>query len=308
MNWLLIAALLPALHWTEDLDTASLVEKAGVHRIYVADEIRGAWIELGFDAVDDERLRQYTVVSAPSVRRERSVGAATSVPWVEANGWHFLRGVKSVWYAEIPKGRAALSAAEAFSFGVDAVLDVSLDDLASFGEMLRFLQTIEGEPAQTVADIGFVNDGSPEALEAMKLLERRNLLFRTVEQRDPQLDLHVEIGSEEFARSEAANPHEFATQVRQTLTDERRLLRIYGSDVVLGHITKAGGTTRVHLLNYGPRGTVDGLRVRVEGEFSSAQLASFDAEDEAVADVRVREGGTEFTVPRIVTYAVVDLK
>jgi hypothetical protein len=308
MTWLLIAAMLPGLHWTGGLDTAKQLTAAGIERIFVEPESRGAWQGLNFSAESDAQLSDYTAVSAPSVRRERSVGMATSIPWIEANGWRLLQGVERVWYKDVPAGRAALAAAEAYSYGVDAVLDVKSEDIASFGAMLQFLKTIDSEEGRTIADIGFVNDGSPEAQEAMKLLERRNLLFRTVQQPDPRLDLNVQLGSADFPREGAANPHEFAAHVRQELTDEKRLLRLFGSNVVLGHITAVGGVTRVHLLNYGPRGTVDRLRVRVEGSFASAKLASFDADDADVLDFTVRDGGTEFTVPRIVTYAVIDLK
>ena len=308
MSWLLIAAMLPALHWTGDLDTSQQLKAAGIERIFVQPDSRGGWEALGFTAESDAQLSDYTVVAAPSARRERSAGMATSVPWIEANGWHFLRGVDRAWYQNVPAGRAALAAAEAYSYGVDAVLDVKPEDIASFGSMLQFLETLPKDEGETLADIGFVNDGSPEAREAMKLLERRNLLFRTVEQPDPQLDLNVRIGSAEFPRESAANPHEFAVQVRQKLTDDRRLLRIFGSNVVLGHVTTAGDNTRVHLLNYGPRGTVDRLRIRIEGVFSAAKLASFDTDDTAVLDFTVRAGATEFTVPRIVTYAVIDLE
>ncbi len=308
MSWLLIAAMLPGLHWTGDLDTAKQLTAAGIERIFVGPESRGGWEALDFAVNSDAQLRNYTVVSAPSVRRERSVGMATSVPWIEANGWHFLQGVERAWYKDTPAGRAALAAAEAYSYGVDAVLDVKPEDIASFGAMLQFLEKIDGAQSQPLADIGFVNDGSPEAQEAMKLLERRNLLFRAVQQPDPKLDLNVQLGSAQFPREGAANPHEFAAYVRHELTDDKRLLRLFGSNVVLGHVTTLGPATRVHLLNYGPHGTIDRLRVRVEGAFTSAKLASFDADDTAVLDFTLRDGGTEFTVPRLVAYAVIDLQ
>ena len=308
MTWLLVAAMLPGLHWTGDLDTARQLTAAGIERIFVEPASLGGWDALGFSAESDARLSEYTAVAAPSARRERSAGMATSIPWIEANGWHFLQGVERAWYKDVPAGRAALAAAEAFSYGVDAVLDVKPEDIAAFGAMLQFLKTLPSAEGQTLADIGFVNDGSPEAQEAMKLLERRNLLFRVVEQPDPQLDLNVQIGSAAFPRESAANPHEFAVQGRQKLPDDRRLLRIFGSNVVLGHVATVGDATRVHLLNHGPRGTVDRLRIRVEGAFSTAKLASFDTDDTAVLDLAVRDGATEFTVPRIVTYAVIDLE
>lgn len=302
-----MAAMLPGLHWTGGLDTASQLTEAGIERVIVTPESLEAWKKVGFSAESDAGLVDYTEVGPPTVRMERSIAAATSVPWVEANGWRFLRGVEFARYRDVPSGLAALAVAEAFSYGVDAVIDAAPEDITAFGEMLQFVRGIDRGHEETLADIGFVDDGTPETLEAMKLLERRNLMFRVVERPDPTLDLNVQIGGEEFPREEAANPHEFATQVRRKLTDERRLLRIFGSNVVLGHVTSVGEATRVHLLNYGPRGTVAGLRVRVEGAFTGARLASFGTNDAEVVDLRVRDGGTEFTVPRIILYAVIDL-
>ena len=307
MIWLVVAAMLPGLHWAGGLDTASQLSDAGIERVVVTAESIAAWRDLGFSVESDAGLVDYTEVGPPTVRMERSIAAATSVPWVEANGWHFLRGVEFARYRDVPSGRAALAVAEAFSYGVDAVIDAAPEEITAFGEMLQFVRGIDRGREETLADIGFVDDGTPETLEAMKLLERRNLMFRAVERPDPTLDLNVRIGGEEFPRKEAANPHEFATHVRRKLTDERRLLRIFGSNVVLGHVTSVGEVTRVHLLNYGPRGTVAGLRVRVEGAFTSARLASFGNDDEDVVDLRVRDGGTEFTVPQIILYAVIDL-
>lgn len=206
MTWLVIAAMLPGLHWTGELDTAKQLSAAGIERIFVAPDSRGAWEGLDFSVESNAQLNNYTVVSAPSTRRERSVGMATSIPWIEANGWHFLQGVARAWYQDVPAGRAALAAAEAYSYGVDAVLDVEPEDIHSFGAMLQFLKTLD-DAGQPLADIGFVNDGSPEAQEAMKLLERRNLLFRAVDRPDPELDLNVQLGSAQFPRESAANPH-----------------------------------------------------------------------------------------------------
>jgi hypothetical protein len=299
--------MLPGLHWAGGLDAASQLSDAGIERVVVTAESIAAWRDLSFSAESDAGLVDYTDVGAPIVRMERSIAAATSVPWVEVNGWHFLRGVEFARYRDVPSGLAALAVAEAFSYGVDAVINAAPADITAFGKMLQFVHGIDRGPEETLADIGFVDDGTPETLEAMKLLERRNLMFRAVERPDPTLDLNVRIGGEEFPREEAANPHEFATQVRRKLTDERRLLRIFGSNVVLGHVTSVGEATRVHLLNYGPRGTVAGLRVRIEGIFASARLASFGTDDEDVVDLRVRDGGTEFTVPQIILYAVIDL-
>ena len=108
--------MLPGLHWAGGLDTASQLSNAGIERVIVTAESIVAWRDLGFSPESDAGLVDYTEVGPPTVRMERSIAAATSVPWVEANGWHFLRGVEFARYRDMPSGLAALAVAEAFSY------------------------------------------------------------------------------------------------------------------------------------------------------------------------------------------------
>ena len=158
-----------------------------------------------------------------------------------------------------------------------------------------------------MANIGVVDDGSDVTGEVLNLLARRNLLFRVVKAPDPHLDLNVKIGSKEYPQEEAADPYSFAQKLRHELTDDRRLVRIYGSSVVLVRLTGEGSRARLHLLNYANR-PVKGLRVRVLGEYRGGELSAFGQEKPALADYEARAGATEFTVPLIETYAVVDLR
>jgi len=151
-----------------------------------------------------------------------------------------------------------------------------------------------------------VDDGSPLAGEVMNLLSRRNLLFRVVPAPAPELGINVRLGTKEYPREDAADPSAFALKLRRQLTDERRALRIYGSEVVVGRLTGEAGRVRLHLLNYGGR-ELEGLRVRLrgvhgEGEAFVAGRGRVPLEDHSVA-----EGATEFSLPAIGAYAVVDL-
>jgi hypothetical protein len=94
--------------------------------------------------------------------------------------------------------------------------------------------------------------------------------------------------------------------VRRKLTDEKRLLRIYGTNVVLARLTGDPKHTRLHLLNYSGN-AVKGIRVRLLGVYDHADLAAFDHDSLKVQDYTVEEGATEFSVPEISAYAVVDL-
>ncbi|MBZ5590896.1 MAG: hypothetical protein LAP39_01570 [Acidobacteriia bacterium] len=302
----LAVALLPGLYWDQALSTASEVKQAGVERLFAPPDQVAAWKTEGFDALALDPAK-FVKLPAPGVEYKMDVAAATSLPWVNANGWRFARDGSQSYFYDAPWRRAALAAAEAYANGVAAVVHPDPRDLDRLGKMLAFLKSIDGPALPVMANIGIVDDGSEETAEVLNLMARRNLLFRVVPAADPKLDLNVQIGSKDFPKDEAADPFAFATLVRQKLTDEKRLLRLYGSDVVLGRLNGDASEVRVHLINYGG-GKVNGLRVRVRGEYAHGTLAAFGIQDARLTDYAVSDGGTEFTIPTIDVYAVVDLK
>jgi len=176
-----------------------------------------------------------------------------------------------------------------------------------FDRMLQFLREIpELGDLPALANIGVIDDGSPETGELMNLLSRRNLLYRVVSAPDPRLDLNIRLGSKEYPKSEAANPSKLAQRIRTELTDEKRLLRVYGSEVVIARLVGTGDRVRIHLLNYANR-PVTGLRVRVLGNYMDWQVAAYDKPDLKLEDFASADGATEFTVPEMSTYVVIDL-
>jgi len=166
--------------------------------------------------------------------------------------------------------------------------------------MLKFLGEIDQPRLPVRANIGVIDDGSDTMAEVLNLLARHNLLFRVIPAADSKYDLNIR------PVPEATDPYEFAMKTRRDLTDEKRLLRIYGSNVVLARLTGDASQSRVHLLNYG-QAAVKGLRVRVLGSYAQGKLAAFAHPGEALADYTVQDGATEFTIPEMATYAVVDL-
>jgi Carbohydrate family 9 binding domain-like len=98
--------------------------------------------------------------------------------------------------------------------------------------------------------------------------------------------------------ADAGNPSEFAARVREKLTDDKRLVRIYGSYNVLARLEGDGKRARLHLLNYG-RQPAREVRVRVLGKWVSASPREKDVEPTGDA--------IEFTVPDFETYVAVDL-
>jgi hypothetical protein len=306
MIGLLIAALLPGLYLEQAPEKVDAIKRAGITRIYAPAAQIAAWKAAGVDAVDSAALPEFTAVPAPTVRMEVTAASATRIPWINANGWRYQRGLKRAFYKNLPQGSAVMAAAEAFAYGVDAVLQPAAKDLDDLLDMVTFLRSVGGDPMPAMANIGVLDDGSPVLGEVMNLLSRRNLLYRVVKEPDPSLDLNVQVGSEQFPVAAARNPSDFAARVREKLQDEKRLLRIYGSSVVIGYLTGNDGNARLFLLNYLPR-PVSGLQVRVKGNYSVSKVHVPGRPNAAVKDPLTREGGTEFTMPDFQRFAVIDM-
>jgi hypothetical protein len=186
------------------------------------------------------------------------------------------------------------------------VLAIDPADLEPVGRMLAFLASVPDSDLPPFADVAVVDDASPPIGEVLNLMARRNLLFEVVRKEAPGVALNVRIGSKAFPRDEARDPEAIALAVRRLLTDEKRSLRIYGSEVVLARLTRDTGRARLHLLNYGGR-MIDGLRVRLLGSWVAAGARAFGEDELTVEDLATADGATEFSLGLLGPYAVVDL-
>jgi hypothetical protein len=298
MAALLLLAILPGLYWDKDPETAASLKKAGIERVYAPAAKKDAWTGKGIDAavIDVSKL---TKLMKPGVQYRRNVAAATSVPWLDANGWQLERDPKRTYYYDVSDDSVSIAMAESFSRNVAAVIH---GGAVTFGQMLAFLKRIDQPAMPAMANIGIVDDGSDITGEAMNLLARRNLLFRVVKAPDSKLDLNLKPTAKE-----AGNPFEYAQEVRQKLGDDKRLVRLYGSEVVLANLTGENGKARLYLINYSNR-KVTGLRVRVRGAWSKATLHVLGVENAAPADYQSEGGAAEFTIPEMNAFAVVDLQ
>jgi len=305
---LLWLAALPALFWDGAADSAPALRDAGIKQILVPKARLPEWRNvpgIGAEAAD---LQGAVKLPAPTVNYRMNVAAATSSPWLTANGWRFIRAPRGRYYYDVSGKQAALAAAEAFCYDADAMIRSDAAGLKPLGEMLEFLRTIAGDALPPVADIGYIDDGSPASGEVMNLLVRNNLLFQLVAAPDQRMKVNVKLGSKEYPAEEAKNPGTVAHAVRFHLTDEKRSVRIYGSQVVVVRLTGSAGHVRLHLLNYaGANRKVDGVRVRVLGQYTKHQLWLADGAGVELADYSAEADGTEFTLPELKTYAVVDL-
>jgi hypothetical protein len=261
---------------------------------------------------DSERAA-FEQVPPPRIEFRPDVSQATTAPWIESNGSRFQRGLKKANYAKLPAGSALLAAAEAFTFDVEAILNPDPSDVEPLGNMLQFLKAQEQPALPLMANIGVVDDRSPEMSEILNLLTRRNLLYRVVAARDRTLNLTVRLGTPEFPREAAKDPYEFAARVRARLGDDNRLVRLYGTSTVIAHLTGDQARARLYLLSYGgnrrqQRGQGI-IRVRVLGRYQPIRFAAFEADPGAqLIDVENPGNTTEFSVPGFVTCAIVDLR
>ena len=289
---LLLAAAIPGLY--VDADPSPALEAAGFDCVAIPAARAAAWqgkCAKNFDAEKATRL------PSPGVRYRMNEARASSAPWVDTNGARFARGLATTALVTAGEGKAALAAAEAHAFGVDALVAAGEKDWKPLADMRRFLSSLPPADLPVLANIGFLDDGTPAATENMKLMLRRNLLFQVVAKENPALDCNV--------KSKPGDPSAFAYEVRKKVSDEKRLLRLYGSEVVVARLSGDASRRRVALLNYGNR-PVEGLRVRVLGAFPKVTVHAFNDKVEAT-DVVVEDGATEFSLPSVPVYSVVDL-
>ncbi len=288
MMSLFLAALLPCLVWDQD---ATALAKRGIDRVCPSAQVD---------------LKAVEKLPAPGVQYRINEASASRSPWLDGNGWRIQRTKKKQVYYDVQGDGASLAAVEAYAYGADAIIKSDGKGLDQLAGMWPFLKKLAPADLPTMANIGLVDDGAPVTGELMNLLSRYNLLFRILTAPDPHLDLNVKIGSREYPKAEALNPNLLSHKIRSQLTDEKRLLRIYGSEVVLGHLTGDGERVRLHLIDYAKR-PVEGLRVRVLGVYPRHEVAVFGAPDAKLLDYSVEGGATEFTLASLTRYAVIDL-
>jgi hypothetical protein len=255
---------------------------------------------------DQRTLGSREALVTPGITARPGIASPTRIPWIAANGWRFMRHPDGKYLYDVPAGKATLAAAEAFAYDVDAALKIDPADLAPLDALLAFLEGLPDLHLPLVADLAVVDDGSAITGEVMNLLVRRNLMFHVVKEASSQFAINVAVGSAAFPREEAADPSAFVLKIRRQLTDERRSLRLYGSEVVIGRLTGDAERIRLHLVNYGGR-EIEGLRVRLRGAYRAGQAHVSGAGGLALQDHVVADGATEFSVPRISTYAAIDL-
>ena len=304
---ILFLAAASILFWDQGPETASALKEAGIAEVRVPAARLAAWKSAGI-AVESTELEGATKLLTPTVNYRTNQATASREPWVDSNGWRFIRPSNSRFYYDAPGPAAAIAAAEAAMYGGSALIQTDAAGLKPLGAMLKFLKEHPASEGAAVADFAFIDDGTPVAGEVINLLARGNLQFKLVSAPDPKLKLNVRLGTKEYPAEDAKNPKMIAQMVRTNLTDEKRSLRIYGSPVVLGRVISGKSGARVHLINYaGTARKVDGMRVRVLGRYPKHTIVSADAAGNTIQEYNVDSAATEFTLRELTTYTIIDL-
>ena len=305
---LLLAVTLPRLFWDAGPESAPTLKEAGIAQIAVPAARADAWKGAAGITIDVVDPQGAVKLVAPSVDYRANQGSASRSPWINSNGWRFVRQPQALFVYDVKGVQAPLAAAEAFSYGVNALIRSDAAGLKPLGDMLQFLRDVPADDMPPVADIGFQDDGSFASGEVMNLMTKANLLYRVVKAPDRNLKLNAKLGTNEYPLEKAKNPGFVAQLIRSNLTDDKRSLRVYGSLVVLARVTGTGDRLRVQLINFaGAERRVDGLRVRVLGKFAKAKLRAAGSPAEELLDYTVEPDATEFTLPELKSYAVIDL-
>lgn len=245
-------------------------------------------------------------LNEPKVQYRQNEASATRSPWIDANGWRILRTPGRTFVYHVKGEAGAMAVAEAFAYDTPALVSADAAGADAFNRMVEFLKTIPAADLTPVADFGVVDDGSDATGELLNLLTRMNLLYKIEQSPDRKFHVNVRLGTKEYPMEEAQNPSVAAHKIRSQIGDDNRSLRVYGSEVVIARFLRGPRQGRVLLLNYSAR-PVLGLRVRVRGAYSKGELKASGMPDAHLADWTPDAPATEFTVPELRVFAVVDL-
>jgi hypothetical protein len=240
-------------------------------------------------------------LNPPRVQMRNNEASATRSPWVDSNGWRFIRTPNQQFYYQVTGDAAMIAAAESFTYDSNALISADAAGAQSFERMLDFLRTIpDAKDLKPVADFGVIDDGSDQSGEVLNLLTRQNLLFQIEKNPDPKFKINVRPSKEE------SNPSAVAHQVRSQMGDDHRSIRIYGSETIVSRYVTSGSRGRVYLINYANR-PVRGLRVRVRGAYGKGEARIFNVADAHFEDWTQEGVMTEFSIPELGAFAVIDL-
>lgn len=299
----LLAAI--TLLWDAGPETVEKLKRAGVENIAVPQTSATGWATISAIKADPVDTSAAIKLPTPAMKMRSNVAGATRSPWIDSNGWRILRDRGKRFAYHAPGRSAALAYAEAFVFDADAYIETDVDGLEHFGRMHNFCTSGGASRLPPAANIGVIDDRSVFAGEILNLLVRRNLLFKIVDKPDPKLGFNLNLAT--YTKPDEKDPSAIAQRIRAELGDDKRLVRVYGTEVVIARILTDGKRSRLYLLNYSTR-PVEGLRVRVLGRWPKHSIRSYAVNEPKALDFTTDASSTEFTIPELPMLAIIDLE
>ncbi len=147
MTALLLLAPVAALYWAQGVESAPDLRRAGIERVCVPPDQTAAWSKAGFSAtpMTAAAFAAREKLHTPGFASQADVASPTRSPWVFTNGWRYLRRRVGPYSYDLPAGKAALAAAEAYAYGVEAVLKIDPADVEDLGRMSAFLAEVPSQ-------------------------------------------------------------------------------------------------------------------------------------------------------------------
>lgn len=241
----------------------------------------------------------YKRVPPPGVRYRMNMAMATSAPWIDSNLWRYRRN-PSYKYLSAVKGKSVMLAmAEAGAMRANLALEIAPEQKAGYDRITAWLAKVPAGPVAPWANFNVSDDGSAMAGEVQLLMARRNLLYKIAPPKQAQFKLSSAI----------KNPYEFVLDTRDQFGDDKRVLRLFGSELTMAELTREGSRIRLHLINYGSR-PVEALRLRIAGRFTACHVKALVFDDDApeLREFTFENGFTEFTLGKLPVYAVLDFE
>src|SRR5260221_12079059 len=106
LGGVLVLASLPCLPWAQGVES-------------------GTKVRFSTSALAGAELASREALPTPGTTARAGVASPTRSPWIVANGWRFTRDPGAKYRYDLPPGKAALTAAQAFPYGPDARLKVN---------------------------------------------------------------------------------------------------------------------------------------------------------------------------------------
>src|SRR5207249_4932796 len=98
---LLLAAALPVLYWDGAADTAPALRDAGIQQIQAPRARLASWQGVSGITAEAIDLEDAVKLVTPVVNYRANQASASREPWIDSNGWRFLRQPEGRFYYDV---------------------------------------------------------------------------------------------------------------------------------------------------------------------------------------------------------------